>query len=449
MGRLFGTDGIRGIANRDLSVELSQQVGTALAMVLRESFSNKPTVFIGKDTRASSDMIESALIAGLCAGGADVVTLGVVPTPAVAHLVSVHGVEAGVMISASHNPFEYNGIKVFGKGGLKLLDEREEEIEHIILDHEIPFVYASPEDLGTCCKLEGAVDEYVGHLISTIDADLGGMKVLVDCSNGSASVTAPLLFKNLGVEATIIHAEPDGKNVNNQCGSTHIELLAQQVRDGGYELGLAFDGDADRCLAVDEKGNIVDGDQMIAIFAEDMKRSGKLRGNTAVVTIMSNYGFFKFAETQSIATKATKVGDRYVLECMLRDGYAIGGEQSGHIIFTDYMTTGDGQLSGIQLLQAVRTRNKTLSQLASIISIMPQVLLNVHATRDMKAAITESMELNRVVHSCEDRLEGRGRVLLRPSGTEPLIRVMAEGDNLEELNEIVNEIAKAIEQYLK
>ncbi|MEG0853216.1 MAG: phosphoglucosamine mutase, partial [Angelakisella sp.] len=305
-----------------------------------------------------------------------------------------------------------------------------------------------PEELGTTSSMEGAIEEYISHLVSTISVDVTGLRVLVDCSNGSACATAPALFARLGCHADIINANPDGKNVNNACGSTHVELLSEQVVKGGYDLAVAFDGDADRCLAVDEAGNIINGDQMIAIFATDMKKNGKLRGNAAVVTVMSNFGFFRFAEEQGIGTRTTKVGDRYVLEAMLEEGYAIGGEQSGHIIFSDYMTTGDGQLSALQLIAAVKSTKKSLGELSHIITIMPQVLLNVEATRDMKAGITESVELNHVLRHCEARLGGKGRVLLRPSGTEPLIRVMAEGENMDELNEIANELATAIKKYL-
>lgn len=449
MGRLFGTDGIRGIANRDLSVDLATKVGTALAMVLREKPSGKPRVLIGKDTRASSDMIEAALVAGLCSCGADVITLGVVPTPMVAYMVNTQGADAGVMVSASHNPYEFNGIKVFGAGGIKLPDEKEERIESIILDHTLPVVYAQPQDIGMVTAIDNAIERYVDHLVSTLSTDLTGLRVLVDCSNGSASATAPLLFAKLGCHHTIINAAPNGVNVNENCGSTHIESLAGLVTQGGYDLGVAFDGDADRCLAVDENGCIIDGDQMIAIFATDMKKRGILRGNTVVVTVMSNYGFFRFAKDNGIDTKATKVGDRYVLEEMVAGGFAIGGEQSGHIIFTDHMTTGDGELSAIQLMAAVKSSGKSLSQLASIVTIMPQVLIGVPATRDMKAGLTDSVELMELLRECENRLDGRGRVLLRPSGTEPLIRVMAEGDNMDELNEVVNQLAEAITRYLK
>lgn len=448
MGRLFGTDGVRGIANRDLSVELSTNIGVALAMVLRERNPGKPTVLVGKDTRASSDMIEAALVAGLCAGGANVVEIGVVPTPAVAYLVTREEAQAGVMISASHNPYHFNGIKVFGPKGFKLSDEEEAEIEDIVLDHTPPFVFAAADQIGRVKQDDRLLHHYVRHLASTVKDDLCGLRVLVDCSNGSASATARELFGLLGVKADIINDTPDGLNVNRHCGSTHVEELCERVTAEGYDLAVAFDGDADRCLAVDEKGSVVNGDQMIALFAVDMKAKGTLKNNTAVVTIMSNFGFFKFAEQNGINTRTTKVGDRYVLEAMLEEGHSIGGEQSGHIIFTDYMTTGDGQLSAIQLLCALARSKKTLSQLCQVITIMPQVLLNVEATRDMKAAITESPELAKVMRRCEDELGDSGRVLLRPSGTEPLIRVMVEGENMVQIETIAHTLADAITKYL-
>lgn len=449
MGRLFGTDGVRGIANRDLSIQLASEIGVALAMVLRERSAGRPLVLVGKDTRASSDMIEAAVTAGLCAGGVDVAPLGVVPTPTVAYLVTRQQAAAGVMISASHNPYHFNGIKVFGPLGTKLSDEEEQEIEDIVLDHGIPFVYASAHEVGMLRPIPGGKEAYLDHLVSTVPQGLEGMKVLVDCANGSASATAEELFRRLGAQADLINDQPDGRNVNDRCGSTHVSELCDRVREGGYDLAVAFDGDADRCLAVDEKGNVIDGDQMIAIFARDLKAAGRLRGNTAVVTVMSNYGFFQFAKDNGIDTRATKVGDRYVLETMLREGFVIGGEQSGHIIFSEYMTTGDGQLSAIQLMRAMKDVGASLSDLAKVITIMPQVLVNVEATRDMKAAINDSVELGQVVRRCEQQLEGRGRVLLRPSGTEPLIRVMVEGNDLEEIQQIADTIAGAITTYLK
>lgn len=452
MGRLFGTDGIRGVANRDLSIQRGAQVGQALATVLRERLGEgkKPRVFIGKDTRLSSDMIEAALASGLCAGGVDCVSLGVVPTPAVAFLTVAHGMDAGVMISASHNPFHFNGIKIFGPRGYKLTDAEEEEIEGMILDDAIPMVKAEAAEIGRYSHREELAEEYIRHLAGTLpgEAPLGGMKVLVDCANGSASRTAGELFRLLGADAEIICREPDGVNVNRDCGSTHIEALRERVKAGGYALGVAFDGDADRCLAVDETGALVDGDQMIAIFAARMKEKGTLHHNTAVVTVMSNYGFMNFAKESGITVKTTKVGDRYVLETMLAEGYNIGGEQSGHIIFTDYMTTGDGQLSAVQLMGVMAETGRPLSALTRVITILPQVLVNMEATVDMKAGLAESLEISAAVRACEEELRGEGRVLIRPSGTEPLIRVMVEGPEEEQISDIARRIVTAIREAL-
>ena len=452
MGRLFGTDGIRGIANRDLSIQRSAQVGQALATVLRERLGEgrKPRVFIGKDTRLSSDMIEAALAAGLCAGGVDCVALGVVPTPAVAYLTVAHGMDAGVMISASHNPFQFNGIKIFGPKGYKLTDREEAEIEDMILDDAIPMHKAEAGEIGRYSQGTGLAEEYIRHIAATLPGEkpLRGMRVLADCANGSASRTAKELFALLGAEADVICREPDGVNVNRDCGSTHMESLRQRVKAGGYALGVAFDGDADRCLAVDEKGELVDGDQMIAIFATRMKEKGTLKKNAAVVTVMSNYGFMNFARQSGIDVKTTKVGDRYVLETMLAEGYNIGGEQSGHIIFTDHMTTGDGQLSAVQLMGVMQETGKPLSQLTEVITILPQVLVNMEATVDMKAGLAESLEISAAVRACEEELQGRGRVLIRPSGTEPLIRVMVEGPEEGQIRDIANRIVAAIREAL-
>ncbi len=452
MGRLFGTDGIRGIANRDLSIQRSAQVGQALATVLRERLGEgrKPRVFIGKDTRLSSDMIEAALAAGLCAGGVDCVALGVVPTPAVAFLTVAHRMDAGVMISASHNPFQFNGIKIFGPKGYKLTDREEAEIEDMILDDAIPMHKAEAGEIGRYSQGTGLAEEYIRHIAATLPGEkpLRGMRVLADCANGSASRTAKELFALLGAEADVICREPDGVNVNRDCGSTHMESLRQRVKAGGYALGVAFDGDADRCLAVDEKGELVDGDQMIAIFATRMKEKGTLKKNTAVVTVMSNYGFMNFARQSGIDVKTTKVGDRYVLETMLAEGYNIGGEQSGHIIFTDHMTTGDGQLSAVQLMGVMQETGKPLSQLTEVITILPQVLVNMEATVDMKAGLAESLEISAAVRACEEELRGEGRVLIRPSGTEPLIRVMVEGPEQRQIEDIARRIVAAIREAL-
>ncbi len=450
MGRLFGTDGIRGIANRDLSIRTASELGLALAELLRaEAPGKRHKVAIGKDTRLSSDMLETALASGLTAGGCDVVLLGVIPTPAVAYLTVETEASAGVMISASHNPYEYNGIKIFGAKGFKLTDEEEDTVERMLLDRDIPLVPVEPAEIGTYTRDEGAAERYIAHLASTVKGSLSGMKVLVDCANGSASVTAERLFRALGAEATILCAEPDGRNVNRDCGSTHVEHLSQKVKEGGYRLAVAFDGDADRCLAVDENGEVVNGDQMIAIFAKEMKKAGRLPDSAAVVTIMSGFGFFRFAKENGIHAETTKVGDRYVLENMIKNGYNIGGEQSGHIIFREFMTTGDGELSAIQLMQVMRDTGLPLSRLASVMPMTPQVLLNVEATHDMKEGLYESPELSEIIRGAEEELGETGRVLIRPSGTEPLIRVMAEGEDEKQITRLAERIAEGIRRYLQ
>lgn len=444
MGRIFGTDGVRGVANADLSIELAMNLGRAAGMVVEEAIERKPKFLVGMDTRISGDMLESAMAAGLCSAGADVVLLGVVPTPAVAYLVVKYGADAGVMISASHNPFEYNGIKIFNGQGYKLLDAQEDEIEQIVLDGLKPYNIKTADQLGCISVAEHAAQDYVEHLCSTVPHDLRGMRIAVDCANGSASVTAKLLFASLGVQADIFHAEPNGCNINLACGSTHVDQLAAHVAAGGYDLGLAFDGDADRCLAVDETGTVVDGDRMLALFAYHLKEQGRLENNTLVVTVMSNLGLFKFAEQHGIDTRATKVGDRYVLETMLAEHFCIGGEQSGHIIFHEYMTTGDGQLSGVQLLRMLKESGKTMSQAASIMQVYPQTLLNVTATPEMKQTLETDERVQKTIASLSDSLGGDGRILVRASGTEPLIRVMVEGKELAQIEQIAKEIAAAI-----
>ena len=445
MGRIFGTDGVRGVANGDLTIQLATDIGRAAGMVVEETAGRKPTFIVGKDTRVSSDMLEAALAAGLCSVGADVVLLGVVPTPAVAYLVTRYGADAGIMLSASHNPYEYNGIKIFSGQGYKLLDVQEDEIERIVLDHERPYAVKAPSEIGTIRRSDTAVDDYVSYIKTTIDGDLSGMRVAIDCANGSASVTAKKLFEGLGADCDIFHASPNGKNINDGCGSTHVGELAKHVACGGYDAGLAFDGDADRCLAVDEHGELVDGDRLIALFAYHLKEQGKLKNNTLVATVMSNLGLFKFAEQHDIDTRATRVGDRYVLEAMLADDFCIGGAQSGHIIFRDYMTTGDGQLSGVQLLSLLKTFQKPLSEAAGLMRTYPQTLLNVHATPQMKAALESDEQVRAVIDRLNGTLGGEGRILVRASGTEPLIRIMVEGRDLAEIEAIAKEIAAVIE----
>ncbi|MGI5965714.1 phosphoglucosamine mutase [Anaerotruncus rubiinfantis] len=446
MGRIFGTDGVRGIANGDLTIELAMQIGRAAGMVVEESVGRRPTVLVGKDPRISSDMLEAALSSGLCSAGANVVQLGVVPTPAVAYLTTKYGADAGVMLSASHNPFEYNGIKIFSGEGYKLLDSQEEEIEEIVLDGARPFPLKSAGEIGVITRAENAADDYVNYLKTTVDCDLSGLRVAIDCSNGSASVTAKKLFCGLGAVCDIFHAEPDGRNINEKCGSTHIAELAKLVKAGRYDAGLAFDGDADRCLAVDENGELVDGDRLIALFAYHLKEQGKLKNNTVVATVMSNLGFFKFAEKHGIDTRATRVGDRYVLETMRNENFNIGGEQSGHIIFLDYMPTGDGQLSGVQLLSLLKTFQKPLSQAANVMRTYPQTLLNITATAEMKEALANDETVQQVINSLGEELGGDGRILVRPSGTEPLIRIMVEGQDHRQIEEIARRIADAIQK---
>lgn len=448
MGRLFGTDGARGVANTELSCELAMQIGRAAALVLTRHQSDKPKILIGRDTRISSAMLESALAAGICSVGADAELIGVIPTPGVAYLVSKYEADAGVMISASHNPVEFNGIKLFSETGYKLSDEIEAEIEALILDtpEEIPLKEGT--ELGRIYRRRSAPLDYIAHIKSTLEGDLKGIRVAVDCANGSASTTAEQLFADLGAEALVFCAEPDGTNINRDCGSTHLELLMKYVRMHDCQLGVAFDGDADRCLAVDENGNVVDGDQMIAIFADHMKRKGTLAKDTAVVTVMSNLGFLRFAEGAGIQAKATKVGDRYVLEEMLKEGYNLGGEQSGHIIFSDYATTGDGQLSAVQLLHILKETGRPLSELADVMEQYPQVIVNVNVSNDKKPLLDTDADIQAVIRQAEQTLGRDGRILVRASGTEPLIRVMAEGKRKEEISRLADEIGAVIRRKL-
>ena len=448
MGRLFGTDGARGVANSEISCELAMNIGKAAAMVLTENTNRKPKVLIGKDTRISGDMLECAISCGLCSVGADVMTLGVVPTPAVAYLVKKYGYDAAVMISASHNPCEYNGIKIFKSDGYKLPDALEEEIEAIILDEvDTPPVMLGG-NVGRVRVCEKTVKDYIEHLKLTVDVRFDKMKIALDCANGSASVSANELFSSLGAECHIICAEPNGININDNCGSTHIENLQKYVVENGLDAGFAFDGDADRMLAVDEHGEVVDGDKIIAICSEHMKAEGKLKNDTAVVTVMTNMGFNKFCEKNGIKTAVTKVGDRYVLENMLENGYSIGGEQSGHVIFLDYATTGDGQLTALQVLRVMKKTGKKLSELASCMTVYPQTMINVRVSNMGKARFKDDEEVKNAVKQAELQLGSSGRVLVRVSGTEPLVRVMLEGEDEQQIQTLAREIADVIKVRL-
>ncbi|MEG2813942.1 MAG: phosphoglucosamine mutase [Oscillospiraceae bacterium] len=448
MGRLFGTDGARGIANTELTCELSMQLGRAAATVLTKHTNKKPKIIIGRDTRISSKMLEAALTAGICSVGADVELIGVIPTPAVAYLVPKYGADAGIMISASHNPVEYNGIKLFSRTGYKLSDEIEDEIEALIYDETNKIKLKVGIELGRVYTRKSAVSDYIENIKRSIDTDLTGINVAVDCANGSASQTADQLFRELGANAHIIHSNPNGMNINDKCGSTNLEALIFYMKQHSLDIGVAFDGDADRCLAVDENGNRVDGDQLIAIFAKDLKDSGKLNNDTAVVTVMSNFGMQKFGNDNGINIISTAVGDRYVLEEMKKSGYNLGGEESGHIIFSDYAQTGDGQLSAIQLLRIYKKMGKKMSELSHTMTKSPQVSKGIDATEKDKDEFLKDEEIIKVIEKVKSDLGDNGRVLVRASGTEPLIRVMIEGNNFQKINEHCDEICSKIKERL-
>lgn len=448
MGKLFGTDGIRGVANETLDCRLAYRVGQAAAISLTKKPGVKPSVVIGKDTRISSDMLEGALIAGLTASGCNVVRLGVIPTPGVAYLTVKLHADAGVVISASHNPFEHNGIKMFSGEGFKLSDALEEEIESLILrEGELPVKTGAA--LGQVMDGAFTAEQYLDHLASTVGR-LPRMRVLIDCANGAASATARKLFSRFALNVDYINDTPNGVNINNHCGSTHIEMLAEKVREGGYALGLAFDGDADRCLAVDENGGLIDGDQIMAICADTLTKQGKLTGSGFVATVMSNIGLHKYCAEHGLRLLCAAVGDRNVLEMMQREGMALGGEQSGHIIFLEHMTTGDGQLAALQLLSILAQSGRRASELTSAVTRYPQVLLNVRVGgNDEKKAIMESPLLGEAIRKAEAGLGGNGRVLVRASGTEPLIRVMVEAGSEQTARETAETLVHAVENLQK
>lgn len=427
MGKYFGTDGVRGVAGADLTCEMAMLIGRGAAAVLTSSTGHKPRILIGKDTRQSGDMLEAALTAGLCSVGADVESLGVVPTPAVAYLVRKYNADAGVVISASHNPMEFNGIKIFAGTGYKLPDEVENEIEAYIDNQCAGLKLATGDEVGrVTCRTDG-IKDYTDHLYESINGDLSGLNICIDCANGASAAAARQLFPRLGAKCTFIGVEPDGKNINAGVGSTHLDNLEKAVVEGGFDCGIAFDGDADRCLAVDERGELIDGDQIMAACGLDMKRKGKLPGNAVVATVMSNLGLHLFAKEHGMDLECTSVGDRNVLERMLEKGYAIGGEQSGHMIFLEHATTGDGQLTALQVLALLKESGKRASEVFGICQRYPQVLINIPvADNDRKKAVMASQALADAVAAEEEKLAGEGRVLVRPSGTEALMRVMVE-----------------------
>lgn len=444
MGRLFGTDGVRGIANKELTPELAMNLGRAAATVLAVNSRRRPLFVVGMDTRISSEMLSNAITAGLCSVGADVLILGVVPTPAVAYLIGKYKADAGIMISASHNSAEFNGIKMFSGDGYKLPDVLEEQIEEIVLNEIKSSEALIGGDVGKVTYMNSAIKDYVDHLKSTVPNSLDGLKIAVDCANGSASVVAEELMKQLGADATILYDKPDGININEGCGSTHIENLSKYVVENKMDLGVAFDGDADRCLCVDENGELIDGDQVMAICSLDMKERGRLAKNTVIGTILTNLGFIKYCEENGINFIATKVGDKFVLEEMLLEEYNFGGEQSGHVIFRDFATTGDGELTAIQLLSLVKRSGKKLSELSKVMKKYPQVSINVNVTNDGKVKFYTNTAVKESIETAKEELGDKGRIVVRPSGTEPKIRVMVECNDEELMNKVANEVAETV-----
>lgn len=446
MGKYFGTDGVRGVANSELTPELAFKLGRFGGYVLSKNSQNLK-VLIGRDTRISGEMLEYALIAGLLSIGADVMKLGVISTPGVSYLTKSTNATCGVMISASHNPFQDNGIKFFGSDGFKLTDEQEAEIE-ALLDVEVdPIERVTGERIGVATDYVEGAHKYLEFLKETITGDLKGLKIALDCANGASSGLARYLFADLDADVVVMAAKPDGRNINENCGSTHPEALAKFVVEQGADVGLAFDGDADRVIAVDEKGNIVDGDKILYICGKYMKSQGKLKDNTVVSTVMSNLGYYKALESKGINSKQTAVGDRYVVEEMKNGNFNLGGEQSGHIIFMDYNTTGDGMLCGLQLINVMKKENKVLSVLADEMKVFPQKLINVRVTD--KNNVTSNEKVATIISQVEQEMNGNGRVLVRPSGTEPLVRVMVEAPEEGLCNDYVNRIVDVVKSEME
>ena len=445
MGRLFGTDGVRGIANYELTPELAFNLGKAGATVLSKN-NKTPLFIIGKDTRRSGDMLDNALCSGILAVGGNVIKVGVLPTPAVAFLTRYYQADAGVVISASHNPFEYNGIKFFNGDGYKLDDGIEEEIEDLILRGINVNTHITGEEVGCCLREEAsAIDLYCNYLLNTMDVRLDGIKVCLDCANGAAYQSAPRVFRALGAKVKVMGDEPDGININEGVGSTHPELLQEMVVKTDSDIGMAYDGDADRLIVVDEKGNVIDGDQTICICAKMLKEEGKLAENKVTATVMSNIGFHKFVNEELDAeVVVTGVGDRYVIESMKKTGSVLGGEQSGHIIFGEYTTTGDGTLSSLQFMKALLKSGKKASELAEEIKLYPQVLVNARVANEHKYSFNQDPEIVQAIKSVEEEVGSEGRVLIRTSGTEPLVRVMIEGDDEDKIRELAEDLAALI-----
>ncbi|EST27969.1 MULTISPECIES: phosphoglucosamine mutase [Streptomyces] len=451
MGRLFGTDGVRGVANADLTAELALGLSVAAAHVLAEAGTfegHRATAVVGRDPRASGEFLEAAVVAGLASAGVDVLRVGVLPTPAVAYLTGALGADLGVMLSASHNAMPDNGIKFFARGGHKLADELEDRIEAVYDEHRTGAPWGRPTGagVGRVREYDEGFDQYVAHLIGVLPNRLDGLKVVLDEAHGAAARVSPEAFTRAGAEIVTIGAEPDGLNINDGCGSTHLDLLKAAVVEHGADLGIAHDGDADRCLAVDATGAEVDGDQILAVLALAMREAGTLRGEAVVGTVMSNLGFKIAMEREGITLVQTAVGDRYVLESMKEHGYALGGEQSGHVIVLDHATTGDGTLTGLMLAARVAATGRSLADLAGVMRRLPQVLTNV---RDVdKSRVTTSAELATAVSEAEHQLGSTGRVLLRPSGTEPLVRVMVEAADIEQARAVAGRLADVVKSAL-
>ncbi len=448
MARMFGTDGVRGVAGSELTIQLATKLGQAGAYVLTKEQSHQPTIIVGCDTRISGGMLANALMAGICSVGANAVYVGVMPTPAVAYLTRKHKVDAGVVISASHNPMEFNGIKFFNGEGYKLSDALEDEIEELINNDMEDVVFPTGSGVGKIDYRFDIREEYIEFMKKSVPIDLKGMKIVVDCAEGAAYYTAVKTLTDLGAEVVALHVSPDGTNINANCGSTHMEELRARVVYEKADVGLAFDGDADRMLAVDELGNLVDGDKLMAICANYMKERGTLKQNTIVATVMSNLGLFLMGEEKGIHIEKTKVGDRYVLENMRENGYNIGGEQSGHIIFLDENTTGDGLLSALHLLQVMVETGESLSDLAAIMEVLPQALVNAKVPNHKKENFADYSEIAEAIEEVEKKFAGEGRVLIRPSGTEPLVRVMIEGKDQQLIEEEAKKLAELITKIM-
>ena len=448
MERLFGTDGVRGLANKELTCELAYKIGKAGAYVLTRG-KKDARIIIGRDTRISGDMLESALVSGICSVGVNVVCLGVVPTPAISYLTKKYKADAGVVISASHNPVEYNGIKFFSKDGHKLPDDVEMEIEKHIRNNLKDIELPDGDNVGVKEKNKNGLNDYMEYIKSTTDVDLSGMKIALDCAEGASYICAPEVFESLGAEVFVIHNNPTGKNINKDCGSTHLDQIRKFTLDNKCDIGLAFDGDADRCLAVDEHGEEVNGDFIMMILSKDLKSKGQLKSNTIVATVMSNMGLDIASSEQDIDVIKTQVGDKYVLECMLKDGYNLGGEQSGHIIMLDYNTTGDGLLTAVKLAEALKKSEGKFSELKDIMKNLPQVLINAKVANEKKDIHLKDKEIIEKIKKAEENLDGKGRVLIRASGTEPLVRVMLEGECIDEIESMAKDLADLIEKKAK